>query len=38
MRQLINNNKSIKIDVKYQEISPSGSMQFPVFLRIREIQ
>lgn len=37
IKQLIDSGKNIKVDVKYQEITPDGAMQFPIFLRIREI-
>ena len=37
IKQLINNKKSIKVDIKFQEVTPDGALQFPIFLRIREV-
>jgi len=38
MKQLIDGNKKITVDVKYQEFTDDNkSLRFPIFLRIREI-
>jgi len=38
IKSLLDQNKNIKIDVKYQDITPDNkSLRFPIFLRIREI-
>ena len=37
MRTLLDKDKNIKVDIKYQEVTPDGALQFPIFLRIREI-
>jgi ATP-dependent DNA ligase len=36
MRQLLQENKNITVDIKYQNWTKDGCLRFPVFLRIRE--
>lgn len=37
MRQLLREQKSVTVDVKYQNLTNDGCLRFPVFLRIREV-
>lgn len=37
MKQLIDDDKEITVDVKYQNLTNDGALRFPIFLRIREI-
>ena len=37
MKQLIDADKEIKVDVKFQNLTNDGALRFPTFLRIREI-
>lgn len=37
IKTILDEGKNIKIDVKFQDVTPDDSLRFPIFLRIREV-